>query len=222
MTKKLSKSLHLNSSIFSYELLANKFLSDSFDEISSIKEQIESTQNEIKEIFESIEDEDKSNELLFKENEFDKKELEKEVKNILKQNNTYPIDSLENKLIQAFDLYKKISEYNKSVKNKEKELNQNSYEKYLSLNELEFIDLLINKWTSGFKNQAKELGINIIEDYISKLEHLQEKYNETLFDINQNISNSQNELSNMFSELTGDETDVLAINELINIFKANK
>ncbi|MCU9934209.1 hypothetical protein NWE61_03475 [Mycoplasmopsis felis] len=159
---------------------------------------------------------------MFKENEFDKKELEKEVKNILKQNNTYPIDSLENKLIQAFDLYKKISEYNKSVKNKEKELNQNSYEKYLSLNELEFIDLLINKWTSGFKNQAKELGINIIEDYISKLEHLQEKYNETLFDINQNISNSQNELSNMFSELTGDETDVLAINELINIFKANK
>ncbi|UWV84891.1 hypothetical protein NW066_04965 [Mycoplasmopsis felis] len=148
--------------------------------------------------------------------------MEKEVKNILKQNNTYPIDSLENKLIQAFDLYKKISEYNKSVKNKEKELNQNSYEKYLSLNELEFIDLLINKWTSGFKNQAKELGINIIEDYISKLEHLQEKYNETLFDINQNISNSQNELSNMFSELTGDETDVLAINELINIFKANK
>ncbi|WAM01786.1 hypothetical protein ONA02_03770 [Mycoplasmopsis felis] len=222
MTKKLSKSLHWNSSIFSYELLANKFLSDSFDEISSIKEQIESTQNEIKEIFESIEDEDKSNELLFKENEFDKKELEKQVKNILKQNNTYPIDSLENKLIQAFDLYKKISEYNKSVKNKEKELNQNSYEKYLSLNELEFIDLLINKWTSGFKNQSNELGINIIEDYISKLEHLQEKYNETLFDINQNISNSQNELSNMFSELTGDETDVLAINELINIFKANK
>ncbi|UWV78987.1 hypothetical protein NWE59_02975 [Mycoplasmopsis felis] len=159
---------------------------------------------------------------MFKENEFDKKELEKQVKNILKQNNTYPIDSLENKLIQAFDLYKKISEYNKSVKNKEKELNQNSYEKYLSLNELEFIDLLINKWTSGFKNQSNELGINIIEDYISKLEHLQEKYNETLFDINQNISNSQNELSNMFSELTGDETDVLAINELINIFKANK
>ncbi|WP_322913005.1 type I restriction-modification system subunit M [Mycoplasmopsis felis] len=220
--KKTKQVITWNSSIFSYELLANKFLSDSFDEISSIKEQIESTQNEIKEIFESIEDEDKSNELLFKENEFDKKELEKEVKNILKQNNTYPIDSLENKLIQAFDLYKKISEYNKSVKNKEKELNQNSYEKYLSLNELEFIDLLINKWTSGFKNQAKELGINIIEDYISKLEHLQEKYNETLFDINQNISNSQNELSNMFSELTGDETDVLAINELINIFKANK
>ncbi|WAM01072.1 hypothetical protein NWE60_06910 [Mycoplasmopsis felis] len=57
---------------------------------------------------------------MFKENEFDKKELEKEVKNILKQNNTYPIDSLENKLIQAFDLYKKYQNTTNQLKIKKK------------------------------------------------------------------------------------------------------
>ncbi|SYV97237.1 Uncharacterised protein [Mycoplasmopsis edwardii] len=56
-----------------------------------------------------------------------------------------------------------------------------------------------------------------MEIFIEKIEHLFNKYNDTLNEINTEIEKNENELKNLLSELNGDEYDKKALDELIKI-----
>ncbi|SYV89673.1 Uncharacterised protein [Metamycoplasma alkalescens] len=61
--------------------------------------------------------------------------------------------------------------------------------------------------------------MDIINDYVSKFEKLSDKYKFTLNDINKQIKDTEAQLANLLSDLKGDESDMQAINELINILE---
>ncbi|WP_434325907.1 hypothetical protein [Mycoplasma leachii] len=92
-----------------------------------------------------------------------------------------------------------------------------SYNKYLSLNETEFYDLLIKKWLDKIVDQLKQVSTDVIDNYVSQFESLENKYKDTLSDINDQILDNERQLSILLKDLKGEESDLKAIQELISI-----
>ncbi|WP_444705005.1 type I restriction-modification system subunit M [Mycoplasma sp. 332] len=203
------------------ESIINKFFAASLNKNEKLKYDIELIESEIKETFDSIDEEDKDL-LVFKENGFDNKELSKQVAILKKDENALDNIELSKKLLHVHNLNNELKNLKDELKSNEFELLHDSLEKYNSLDEDTFYDLLFYKWTNNICENIVELVDKIIDSFINKIEILFNKYQNTLNEINNEISKKESELIELLADLKADDYDQKAINELIAILGGNK
>ncbi|CDZ17843.1 type I restriction-modification system subunit M [Mycoplasma capricolum] len=224
--KKKSEDLEVkdwNSTILEPRFIKNKYFKDIYDFLSVQQEQIEEQNSEIENVLSLIDEEDKTDEIydFEKEKFIIKDRIEKLAKSIKKSKQIIEQDSLEDKIVQVSNLYEKQKEIKATFNLTNKQLINDSYNKYLSLTENEFYELLITKWLENIIKTFEQKPIDIIDSYVSKFELLSKKYEDTLDDINNQILNSEKELLDLLKDLTGEESDMRAVNELIKILGGN-
>ncbi|WFQ95502.1 type I restriction-modification system subunit M [Mycoplasma feriruminatoris] len=223
LTRKLEKSGSIkewNSNILDRSLIEQTFYKNEFELIKQKQEELDDLTNQLSEVLDSISEEDKNDDIYDNEKEkWRHDEIKKIIKVLEKSEESFDEDSLEAKLISTKEIYSKIDKYKKSINESSKELIKKSYEKYLSLNKTEFYDLLITKWLDKIIDQLKQTTTNVIDNFVSQLETLNNKYDDTLEDINDQIIKNEKELVGLLKDLNlEDETsDSIAIKELIKI-----
>ncbi|WFQ90510.1 type I restriction-modification system subunit M [Mycoplasma feriruminatoris] len=202
--------------------IKNNYFKDIYDYLNSQQERIEEINSEIENTLSLIEQEDKIEDIYdFEKEEFNKTGIENLAKSIKKSNQIVEVDSFEEKIVNVSKLYEQQVEIKKYINSTNKQLINDSYNKYLSLSENEFYELLVIKWLNNIVRMFEQKPVDVIDSYISKFELLSKKYEDTLEDINNQILKSEKELLNLLKDLTGEESDMRAIDELIKILGGN-
>ena len=117
-------------------------------------------------------------------------------------------------LQQVESLDKEEKSLKRAVKESEEKLVEQTREKIHNLTPDEIIHLLDLQWIRPISTQLAQLPVNLLESLIRKLQDLNEKYAETLDDVEQGIQQTEHELIQMLGELTGPEMDLKGIEEL--------
>ena len=92
-------------------------------------------------------------------------------------------------------------------------------EKIEALTDDEVFDLLVYKWIMPIIDGINSTCDNSIDTFIKGLIYLKEKYSNNLSEINAEIEKANTELFALMDELTGSETDMLAIQMLKDALK---
>ena len=74
--------------------------------------------------------------------------------------------------------------------------------------------LLKMKWIEPLVNGINNLTDDLINGFVSKLEKLSTKYDDTLSEIEAEIKEKENSLSEMINELTGSDYDMKGLEEI--------
>ena len=117
-------------------------------------------------------------------------------------------------LQQVESLDKEEKSLKRAVKESEEKLVEQTREKIHNLTPDEIIHLLDLQWIRPISTQLAQLPVTLLESLIHKLQDLNEKYAETLDDVEQGIQQTEHELIQMLGELTGPEMDLKGIAEL--------
>ena len=89
-----------------------------------------------------------------------------------------------------------------------KELEEKTIRKIEGLTDSEINDLLEAKWIVPLCNSLNEMPQKVVDDFITSLTKLTEKYSETLTSIGNEIKQTQKELFELVSELSGNDFDM--------------
>lgn len=126
-------------------------------------------------------------------------------------------DSFENKMVIVLQLMEEESQVKKDVKLKAKELHLKTKATIEELDEDSSLMLLEHKWIDPLLNELYTIPDSIIEELITKIASLNEKYSTTFADVENKIETTGKILSDMISELAGNESDMEGLAELRKI-----
>ena len=82
-----------------------------------------------------------------------------------------------------------------------------------NLSDDQVYDLLDKKWIAPLLAGLSDLSKNVIDDFTSKLEKISEKYDTTFSSVEDQIKETEKELSAMIDQLTGSEFDMQGLAE---------
>ena len=85
------------------------------------------------------------------------------------------------------------------------------------LSDDQVMELLNDKWIVPMTDSLAGLPDSIISDFISKLDKLSRKYDTTFSEVEDQIVETEKELSSMIDQLTGNEFDMQGLTELKNL-----
>ena len=126
-------------------------------------------------------------------------------------------DSIEYKLSLVRKLMAEEKELKKEVKDDSASLHMKTKKTIENLEDEEVNVLLYKKWIEPLIENLNNLTDSIIGELISKLEVIINKYTVTYLDTQTEIEKSEKLLCEMIDELTGNEFDMLGLNELKNL-----
>ena len=125
----------------------------------------------------------------------------------------------------VLDVLKRASDYNeeekrlkKQIKDKGAALHMKTKETIENLTDTQVYELLKEKWIIPMLDSLSKLPDSIVSDFVSRLEKLNSKYDTTLSEIEQQISETEKELCSMLAMLTGNDFDMQGITELKKMF----
>ena len=122
-------------------------------------------------------------------------------------------------LKSAINAKEQENELRKKIKTIASSLSDKSKEKIETLTDDEVFDLLVYKWIMPIIDGINSTCDNSIDTFIKGLIYLKEKYSNNLSEINAEIEKANTELFALMDELTGSETDMLAIQMLKDALK---
>ena len=100
---------------------------------------------------------------------------------------------------------KKCKNEIKKIKTK---LEDNTKYKIETIETEEALKLLEKKWIIPLCNEIEKLPEKMLNGFLKSIKYLENKYKESFCDLDIEIKNTENELSKMLDELTGNEFDV--------------
>lgn len=207
--------------ILPFDIVQASLLGNESLEIESLNNKMSELESSITEIIESLDEENKT--VLNEDNDaFDKKAFGEKIKDIQKEkkNGTkFSEDSVETSLLKADAMLKDLADVKKQIKTKSEALHLKTKETIESLTGEQVFDLLYEKWISPIVEKFNDLPNSIINELSSKIKSLKDKYNESFSDINKDITQTENELFALLSELEGDKFDTAGIDELKRILE---
>ena len=105
----------------------------------------------------------------------------------------------------------------KKIKDKQESLNDKVIKKYNALTEEESKNIMIyDKWFESIENKFNTCMSNLINNLANGITNLDDEYESTLTDLNNEIEEKEKELSSLLKDLVGDENDLKAFSEFIN------
>lgn len=102
----------------------------------------------------------------------------------------------------------------RQIKDKAAALHMETKAAIEGLSDDEVMDLLHEKWITPLVEGLAKLPESIIADFVSKLDKLVAKYSTTFSEVEDQIAETEKELSGMLDMLTGDEFDMKGLAEL--------
>lgn len=206
--------------IIPFDIVQATLLKDNVDVIENMKLQMQEITSTYESMLGELSEDDK--ELLgdaISENgdEFVFKNIKAHVK-LLKVDADVEYANLIDVLEKVEKLNKKEKELKNSIKKSEEDLHLKTKEviENLSGNDREY--LLECKWINPIIQGIDALPGNMISQLEKKLDDLSKKYQDTFADIENEIINTEKELSMMLDELKGSGTDMLGMAELKKFF----
>ena len=105
----------------------------------------------------------------------------------------------------------------KSIKEQSASLHMETKKFIEELSDDQVMELLNDKWIVPMTDSLAGLPDSIISDFISKLDKLSRKYDTTFSEVEDQIVETEKELSSMIDQLTGNEFDMQGLTELKNL-----
>ena len=145
------------------------------------------------------------------------------IDNFMIKNNGYPNlkKEVEYKYIELINnLLNNLSEQKelkKEIKDKQELLNDKVIKEYNSLTEEESKNIIVyDKWFESIENKFNTCMSNLINNLANGITNLDDEYESTLTDLNNEIEEKEKELSSLLKDLVGDDDDLKAFSEFIN------
>ena len=199
------KKNEFDSELLPKQIIINKYFNEEQSKIDDKSNELNSLISE----FESLVEENTGDENLFKD---DEKVNEKLLKELRKESNDDELTILE-KSLKNLTVQKDIK---KEIKTLQELLNDKVISKYNSLEVVECKNIIVyDKWFASIEEKFSNCINNIISNLSSSIVRLEEEYEYTLEDINEQINIKEQELSSLLKELVGDVDDMKAFNEFI-------
>lgn len=188
--------------IIPFELVQSLLLKDDLEKISRMNDRLASAESELEEYTESLK-EKYSEEADDADEEMDAGKMEEN------------LTAEESDKIKQ--LKKDIRDLKRDIKDAESALHAKTKERYATLTHEEAEELLKAKWIEPIMDGLHKLPIALIDGLVEKIEYLKNKYSETLDDIENEISKTENELIGFIDSLTGSATDMAGLEEFKKI-----
>jgi type I restriction enzyme M protein len=198
--------------IMPFDLVQATFLKDELESLKSKENRLVEITVKYEEIFESLDEDEKESEIVKESKDgFVNAQVVKEAKHIkaeIKKKVVFEDESLENKILQVDELITEEKKLKKQLKEDSVKLHLKTKETIENLTDEQVHELLELKWIKPLVIELYKLPNGIIDTLTSKLQALAIKYEITLKDIENEIKETQKELSSMVSELDGAEFDM--------------
>lgn len=189
-------------------------LKDLKNDIISKENRLRKIESRVNEIFDSL-DEDEKLEIestLTEENDaFIPKEIEKKSKEYLKS--SLSEGTIEKKVIEANNLFEEQKKLTKDIKNLNNNIEIEAQKEIENLNYEDICILLNKKWIDPIINGLDKMINDIVIEFAKSIEKLSTKYEQTLKDIDNEISKTEKKLTSMMDELTGSEYDMKGLED---------
>ncbi len=202
--------------IIPFDLVQNKLLFDDLQSLKTCEERLAEITAGYDEALDSLPEEEKEREFV---NEEKTGFVWAEVKKAIRTKALEP---------ETMDILKQISSDNegekklkKQIKDKSEALHMNTKKTIENLSNDQVMDLLYDKWISPLISGLSCIPDSIIGELISKLEKLANKYSTTLSEVENQIEDTEKDLSRMLDMLTGDEFDLQGLTELKKMLGGN-
>ena len=193
--------------IISFDLVQNIILKEQSDYLKDLENKLSEIPSKYEEVAETLSEEDKDSEF-FAEDAFVMKEVTKKLKEMKKETS-----ELKDKLLEVEAINKEEKALKNQIKKIKEDLEALSKETIENLTDEEVFELLEAKWIDSLVENLNKLPENCINTLISKLEHLQKKYEMTYAQVEKEIAETEKELCSMIDELEGNEFDMLGLKE---------
>ena len=201
------------------ELVIDYKLGDLKNNISKKENRLNDIDSRISEIFDSFSEDEKSEieSILTEENDaFVPKEVAKKAKELLKQ--SVSEGSVEKKVIEVNNLFEEQKKLTKEIKDGNSEIEIEASKEIENLSYEEICELLTKKWVNPIVEGIDKLINDVITDFSKNIEKISTKYEQTLKDIDEEITKSEKELSLMIDELTGSDFDMKGLEDFKSLF----
>lgn len=200
-------------SIISLDLIQNYKLKDKLDTLESNKNKLTDITANYENILDELSEENKQDITNDAGDKIDFKLVANKVKQYKSNKMEIEKESDEEKICNLDKLHNEEKKINKQIKDEEIELQKDGIKAIENLSDSEIDDLLNIKWIKTLINSLNKLPEEIINDFIKDIENVSKKYDTTLIDLDKEIKETENTLSNMINELTGDEYDIKGLEE---------
>lgn len=200
-------------SIISLDLIQNYKLKDKLDILESNKNKLIDITANYENILDELSEENKQDITNDAGDKIDFKLVANKVKQYKSNKIEIEKESDEEKICNLDKLHNEEKKINKQIKDEEIELQKDGIKAIENLSDSEIDDLLNIKWIKTLINSLNKLPEEIINDFIKDIENISKKYDTTLIDLDKEIKETENTLSNMINELTGDEYDIKGLEE---------
>lgn len=149
---------------------------------------------------------------ILKNGTYGKAEIDKYI-TTLKSNVQFEEDSYEYVVVRVNNLMSEEKSLKKEIKKKTDDITLQTKETIENLSPAQVNEILKEKWIHPLIQNLMKLSDGIISELVAKLEALAKKYETTFADIENQIEDTEKELSAMIDELEGSEFDMLGLNE---------
>lgn len=202
--------------VLPFELVQKTLLQEELKTIQEKENRLQEIPTEYTSLIDEMSEDDKeaASDALNDDNDaFVMKNVKRIVKE-LKQDGSEDALALASVLGKAEALSKEEKELKSGVKKETEVLHLKTKEVIESLNGDQVRTLLQKKWVQPICDGIDALPEELLSDFAKQIQALTEKYDDTLEDIENEIQETERNLANMLSELTGDEFDMAGIRQL--------
>lgn len=195
--------------VIPFSLVQETLLADSLASLRNKETRLNEISSEYESLLDELSEEEKGKDFV---NEGKDAFVPKEVAKIIKTKDAEPETLAILRKVHA--LINEEKTLKKQVKDDSKELHILTKETIEELDDAQAKDMLKRKWITPLVESMAGLPAAIIADFISKLVALSKKYETTFAEVDRQIADTESSLASLLGELTGNEFDMLGINEL--------
>lgn len=206
----------LKGRIIPFDMIQQEMFADDLAKIANMQQRVEDINGEVDEIRDSF-TEDEGQEYLDADDntKMDKAKIKKDAK---AKGDEIEADT-KAKLKQMVALWDEQTKVNKAIKAAKIKLEADTVNAIQNLTDEEVKHFLHEKWITPVQSGIIATASEVVEMLIKQIEALSAKYAISYNDLNAELVTSQDELSCLISDLTGDEYAIRGLNEFKNSLK---
>lgn len=194
--------------VIPFELVQRTLLADDKKALKEKENRLSEMNAKHQELFESLTEEEKDADFV---NDAKDNFVASEVKKALKSDVIEP-ETME-KLSEANAVITEEKAIKAEIKKFAAQLESKTKETIETLTDEQATELLKEKWITPLVEELMKLPNNIISNLVAKIDHIAKKYETTFEQVEEEIAETEKELSSMIDELCGNEFDMLGLNE---------
>lgn len=209
--------------VIPFQLVHETLLKEEYQKLKQKDNRLSEIAAEVEEILDSIPEEEKETDAFNDAKDaFSASGVAKEAKQIKadnKKNEVFAEDSYEAKILKVDALITEDKDLKSQIRTDAAKLHMLTKETIEKLTDKQVFELLELKWINPLVTSLHNLPTVVINELSNKVQALSEKYATTYKEVVEQIHETENSLSSLIDELTGNEFDKKGLSELQKLLK---